>query len=548
MKIILSAVFIFLHFQFVFAQCNSGPYTVSANTTINGSCIITGDLTIVNGATLNVDFTAAKADTFIVRGTIFLQGNAVLWVHASVGSTNDQFIVSNSFSNQRSIVAKDSSRVQLENIEFRTQEGDLSNAASIYMTYSAQGKSMLYVNNSFLNSQTAWLLCNMNSKSTFIGYNSNHLPTEVYLQDTAQVVLHGPKTVIGMWFNLVSTTGTLNLPPDQSQPYSWKIGRGNGGLNTTWYFETDTAKAGLGVEILPNTKVTINGTGSSVKEVTVALYFANATDTLSNLKTGVQDTTVSTGINGRVTLNNVNLGPIAWQVYALMNENLYIKNSVINEIGIAGPSQVKVDSCLLQLAVLAAVGTGGSTMTVNNCEVWNQAITASNNGHIIMNNCNVTGSAFSTTDALSDIKVNGGCFFKNPLGCTMNTALNMATGQPYCNPFIPAGYPQNLSPTHVTFTGVNSNCALQVNNNNVPDVQTVIFPNPFYSETTIRMNTVLKNAILTLYNSLGEKVNQAKISGQTVTLQRNNLPAGIYFFCIEQNNQTISSSKLIIAD
>ncbi|MCC6690526.1 MAG: T9SS type A sorting domain-containing protein, partial [Bacteroidia bacterium] len=75
-----------------------------------------------------------------------------------------------------------------------------------------------------------------------------------------------------------------------------------------------------------------------------------------------------------------------------------------------------------------------------------------------------------------------------------------------------------------------------------------IFPNPFYSETTIRMNTVLKNAILTLYNSLGEKVNQAKISGQTVTLQRNNLPAGIYFFCIEQNNQTISSSKLIIAD
>ncbi|HXC06087.1 MAG TPA: hypothetical protein VNZ86_15125, partial [Bacteroidia bacterium] len=52
----------------ILAQCNSGPVTVTSNTVITGSCIITGDLTIGNGATLNVDLSAATADTFVVRG------------------------------------------------------------------------------------------------------------------------------------------------------------------------------------------------------------------------------------------------------------------------------------------------------------------------------------------------------------------------------------------------------------------------------------------------------------------------------------------------
>ena len=519
--------------QSILAQCNSGSVIITTNKVITGSCIITGDLTIQNGGTLNVDLTAGTADIFVVRGNILLQGNAVLWVHSTPGSTNDQFIVSNTFSNQRTITTQDSSRVQLENIEFRTQEGNLTNAASVYMNYNAQGKSIFYVNKSWLDTQKAWLLCNMFNKSTLIGKEPNHLPTEIYLQDTAQVVMHGPNTQTGIWLNFQSITDTLNLPPDQSQPYTWKIGRGIGGLATTWYFEEDTAQVGLGVQIFPDAKMTINGAGTPTKEVTVALFFANGTDTLKNLSVGLQNTTVATGINGKVKLNNVNLGPIAWQLYPLMNEHLYVKKSTVNEIGIAGPSTVVIDSSLLQLAVLAAVGVGGSTMTVNNSQIWNQAITASNNSTITLNNCNITGSAFSTTDAPSHITVNGGCFFSNPTGCTMNTALNMTTGQPNCNPFIPPGFPQILTPAAVTLNGVNNNCTTGINeteNNNGVRIS----PNPSNNLIQVDLAYPNQNYFIEIYSVLGQQL--LKTSDKTV-IDISNFINGIYMVIIKQGDQ-----------
>ena len=107
-----------------------GPDTIRTNTVITGSCIINGDLIILNGGALHVDLTGGAADTFVVRGNILLQGNAVLWVNADSGSTGAQFIVSNTVNNQRTITTQGTSRVLLQYIEFRTQEGDLSSAST----------------------------------------------------------------------------------------------------------------------------------------------------------------------------------------------------------------------------------------------------------------------------------------------------------------------------------------------------------------------------------------------------------------------------------
>jgi hypothetical protein len=535
--------------QNILAQCKSGSYTITTNAVINGSCIITGDLTIVNGATLNVNLTSAGADTFVVRGNILLKGNAVLWVHAAPGAIGDQFIVSNSFNNQRTITTQDSSRIQLENIEFRTQEGNLAGASSIYMNYNASGKSILYVNKSSLDVQKAWVLFNLYNKATLIGYEPNHLPTEIYLQDTAQVVLHGPGTNVGLWLNFESITTTLNLPPDQTQPFTWKVGRGAGGLNTQWYLEMDTVQSGVGIQVFPSAKLTVNGAGfPPTGELKVALIFANGTDTIKNLKAGLQNTTVANGMNGSVKLNNVNLGPIAWQLYALMNENLFVKRSVVNEIGIAGPSSVVVDSSLLQLAVLASVGVGGSTMSIKNSEIWNQEITAANNSTITLDNCKVYGSAFNTGPAPSHITVNGGCFFQNPAGCTANTMVNIATGQPYCNPFIPAGFPQILTPATITLNSVNNNCTTGVGSIN-DDGQITIYPNPFSNETIIQTAHSFKDATLTIYNTFGQSVKQiTNVSGQTVKLLRENLSNGLYFIRFTEENKVIATNKLVITD
>lgn len=76
-----------------------------------------------------------------------------------------------------------------------------------------------------------------------------------------------------------------------------------------------------------------------------------------------------------------------------------------------------------------------------------------------------------------------------------------------------------------------------------------VYPNPFVSSTIIQINSNLKNASLTICNSYGQIVKQVKnISGQMISLSRENLPSGIYFMKLLEENKTIGVEKLIITD
>ena len=86
----------------------------------------------------------------------------------------------------------------------------------------------------------------------------------------------------------------------------------------------------------------------------------------------------------------------------------------------------------------------------------------------------------------------------------------------------------------------------------VPEVinsdQLNIFPNPFSSETTLQTDKPLKNATLTIYDCFGQEVKQLKnISGQTLTLSRDNFPNGLYFIHLTEENKSYTD-KLIITD
>jgi len=74
-----------------------------------------------------------------------------------------------------------------------------------------------------------------------------------------------------------------------------------------------------------------------------------------------------------------------------------------------------------------------------------------------------------------------------------------------------------------------------------------VYPNPFSTATTLQANENLKDATLTVYNSLGQQVKQIKdINGQTITFQRDNLSSGVYFILLTQVNKLITTTKLII--
>lgn len=92
--------------------------------------------------------------------------------------------------------------------------------------------------------------------------------------------------------------------------------------------------------------------------------------------------------------------------------------------------------------------------------------------------------------------------------------------------------------TVLTCTGVNES----ITENGI-----TIYPNPFSERTTLQANML--NATLTIYNSLGQEVKQIKnISGQTLTIDREGLPNGLYLLKLTQDDQLLKTDKLIIQD
>jgi hypothetical protein len=76
-----------------------------------------------------------------------------------------------------------------------------------------------------------------------------------------------------------------------------------------------------------------------------------------------------------------------------------------------------------------------------------------------------------------------------------------------------------------------------------------IFPNPLISSATVETSYDLKNASLTLYNAYGQALKHVNnISGQTISLSRDNLPSGLYIIHLTQDNKIIATDKLIITD
>lgn len=76
-----------------------------------------------------------------------------------------------------------------------------------------------------------------------------------------------------------------------------------------------------------------------------------------------------------------------------------------------------------------------------------------------------------------------------------------------------------------------------------------IFPNPFSDQATLQMDQSLKNASVIIYNPWGKNIREIKnICGQTIVLDRNNLPGGLYFLCLMQDHKILGVSKIVVND
>lgn len=94
-----------------------------------------------------------------------------------------------------------------------------------------------------------------------------------------------------------------------------------------------------------------------------------------------------------------------------------------------------------------------------------------------------------------------------------------------------------------------NNPSLATNTFENQPVNISIAPNPFSNQTTFQSNIPFENATLLVYNSVGQLIKTINnINGQQITFSRDNLPNGLYFAHLMQNNKSIGSQKLVITE
>ena len=74
-----------------------------------------------------------------------------------------------------------------------------------------------------------------------------------------------------------------------------------------------------------------------------------------------------------------------------------------------------------------------------------------------------------------------------------------------------------------------------------------IFPNPFHTSAILDLSNIeLKDGQLLLYNSNGLLVRSMRVEQSTISIERDKLPNGIFFFQLVSQNQVVQIGKFII--
>jgi uncharacterized delta-60 repeat protein len=135
------------------------------------------------------------------------------------------------------------------------------------------------------------------------------------------------------------------------------------------------------------------------------------------------------------------------------------------------------------------------------------------------------------------------------LDCTNGySIISGETNQTFA-PSVPGNYAVAITENSCTDTSFCYNLMLTGLTESSQVETFLVYPNPFKSETTVFLSESLNQTALVLVNSIGQKIMQIdNINGQSITLHRCNLPAGLYFLQLVQDEKIVATKKIMIAD
>jgi hypothetical protein len=401
----------------------------------------------------------------VLNGTLEVQGNLTLSGSSAFTVRQGTLQIDNVTSFTRNISAADSASFILDHATLVTNATGVNNVGSVYVGSGSSSAQFHFAN---LDLTTSWLLASMTDSASLYAGNSN-VPAEIYLGDSSQVqiqddqVASDPRATNGLWLRFEDGATATVVLPDVSGPFSWQAGRGQAGYtNVSWYLEVDTATPGIGIEPHAGSAVTVDGRAATQKEVGFGIYvdpaagspIANAlagtpyalTDPPLGLVADFSLPTLPGASASQLTLHDVNLGALAWQVYVGGGTGsppvtVNLGTGAFNEVVAFAGGQVNLSATTTQLAVLQAEGPG-SVVNATGADLWSQTIQADSQGQVnligsVVHGGSLVASAGGTlqlddTTALwaDGVTTAPDCAFGDDYAWMLAHA-----GRPICNPF-----------------------------------------------------------------------------------------------------------------
>lgn len=95
------------------------------------------------------------------------------------------------------------------------------------------------------------------------------------------------------------------------------------------------------------------------------------------------------------------------------------------------------------------------------------------------------------------------------------------------------------------------NCYIGIDDEKINSARVMVYPNPFAQTATIKYqinNPQIKNAQLVIYNTIGSEVKTITLSNSSgeITINRNDMINGIYFYSLVSEKQTLAAGKIVV--
>jgi hypothetical protein len=399
---------------------------------INEPCELEGDIVLGGTATLVLLNT-----TLVVDGDILLSGNSRLIVN------NAHLVLDNHFVFDHKIESRGSAQIHFIDSSLKTNVS--SPGHSLASQYLAQEQSILFVQNSQVLMPDSWLLGDLRGRAAVHAVQSN-FPSEIYPHEDATVILEGAATTSRVWLEFLNGSESLvEHLPNELAPFDWSFGRRTPGMTNVGYqIEIIQARPTVGVASHPGSRLTLRDTQAPVA---IGYFLTDLNSPQHIVGLGPLSRDIVLDHQTRLfELDNANSFEFAWQIYTanptvLQPEPVVVRQSMINEIAALERGRVAVDACLLQWAVVAAIGPG-SKIEIAGSTINSQSIIAATDAVIHIDSSEIFGSLVEATDdafiLFSNVRFSPNICHALCLPACASLENGGFEGN-RCNPFTPAG-------------------------------------------------------------------------------------------------------------